>query len=907
MHPTRDLSDHASPSAAPPETHEIRSALFQRIPAANGPSTGTTGGKARSLQVLSSAGFQVPPAMVLTGEFFAPWIAQLRQKPEWAALESARPERWTPLCCDLVELVSTLHWTKQQQDVLAQLSDWTAMSSAPAFAVRSSSPDEDLASASFAGLYRTFLGVPVTGMEQAIRQCFASCLDVRVLSYKAALGLPVFAPSIAVIIQEQIDSEVAGVAFSINPLNNDYDEVLIGANWGLGESVVAGSAIIDHFTVDKASGEVRNSTLGGKEVMLEVAPEGGMRSSRHPLADEYCLTLGQVKEVTQALRQLERLFEVPVDVEFAYAGGTLHFLQARPVTTYIPLPQEMQTAPGAPRRLYQDVALSKGLTINGPVSPMGQDWLAHTVQQLTARCAGPVDFPLDKPEGLLFIAGGRMYLNLSIVLWMSSPAKLAKSSEVSDQLTAAILATIDPATYRAPVRPMIMLPLLRIAPRLLWRLRKPMWFMLLALAAPRYARGVYLRRERACLAQLAAPVAPGLALTELQRRYGPAAIEAAVMVAMPAMAVGLVAMAAIRALVRKDRPDEQALAERLTRGVPGNLVVEMAIAQFRLAQLLPPQDFSDLKALEAKIAAHDVPAAFLDAWTSFVATYGCRGPGEMDISMPRYGDSPALLLRQVALMANSGAAYDPGLAHAALAQERQHACTELAGRLGPLRRVLLRRLHLLVDLFAGARDTPKHFILLFQQALRGRALEAGRTLAAQGRLDKAEDVFGLRYVDLDAAASEERLDLRRKLREHGTFLELLARQVRRFPAVIDSRGRILTAPRQDQAPGELVGMPVSPGIARGPVVCLHNADERTIAPGSILVAVTTDPGWTPLFVNTAAVVLEVGGLLQHGALVAREFGKPCVVGIPDLLARLKNGQWVEVDGTAGTVRLLDDQ
>lgn len=126
----------------------------------------------------------------------------------------------------------------------------------------------------------------------------------------------------------------------------------------------------------------------------------------------------------------------------------------------------------------------------------------------------------------------------------------------------------------------------------------------------------------------------------------------------------------------------------------------------------------------------------------------------------------------------------------------------------------------------------------------------------------------------------------------------------RFPAVIDSRGRILRPPPREEAPGLLRGMPVSPGVATGPVKVLLSPAERGVEKGDVLVAYTTDPGWTPLFVNAAAIVLEVGGALQHGAVVAREYGKPCVVGIDQVVTRLRDGALVEVDGTMGTVRLL---
>jgi pyruvate,water dikinase len=226
-------------------------------------------------------------------------------------------------------------------------------------------------------------------------------------------------------------------------------------------------------------------------------------------------------------------------------------------------------------------------------------------------------------------------------------------------------------------------------------------------------------------------------------------------------------------------------------------------------------------------------------------------------------------------------------------------------RLPRLRRALLRRIHLLIELFAGARDTPKYHLVMLTCAIRRRALIEGERLVAEGRLDAARDVFDLTFDDLEEATRDSRLDLRALCAERTRFARRLSAQVTEFPQVIDSRGRILRPPPREGRPGELAGMSVSAGSAVGPVKVLRDPREKPIDKGDVLVAYTTDPGWTPLFVNAAAVVLEVGGILQHGAVIAREYGKPCVVGIDRVVSRLRDGQMVEVDGTAGVIRLLD--
>lgn len=862
------------------------------------------GGKAYSLDLLARAGFEVPAALVLTTEFFAPWIVQVGAMPAWQALTRAPQADWALRCADMRAALEALEWTPAQAGTLEALASQHLGRGRGRFAVRSSSPEEDLDNASFAGVYRSCLGVSAQDIGKAVRACFASCLDLPVLAYKAAHGLPVFAPSIAVIVQQQIDSEVSGVGFSINALTNDHDEMLVNASWGLGDVIVDGRVMPDQFVLDRASSRVLRSSIGSKRTASGLARGGGIQERDGCRSDEACLSPVQLDALAATLVRIATLFGRPVDVEFAFAAGTLHILQARPVSTWVPLAPAMMSAPGAPRTLYMDIALAKGMTINAPVSPMGQDWLRHTIGRLVEHCAGKVDLSLDRADGWLCIQGGRVYLNLSRMLWLATPRQLARSNAPTDALLARTLATVDVARYRAPQRSTL-LPLLRRLPLILWRLRRPLWRSLQAFAAPRHAHRLYRMRERRAVAMLSAPIEPGVSLAALQERLGALVAEAVVDVAMPAMLAGLGAAGALGRLARRDCAIEQRLAAQLSRGTSGNLVVDMGVAMYRLARMLPPEDFADPGSLARRIEQGEVPAAFLAEWKRFVAAYGCRGPGEMDLANPGYRDDPVMLLRQMSSMAAAPPEHDPEVARRELASEREAAYRQLLGRVGPLRRALLKRLYAMSSLFAGTRDTPKHFNLLARQRIREHALAMGAELAAAGRLDRAEDIFGLAYADLEAGNHATGACLRARRQERGSFLAVLARQVQRFPALIDSRGRILRAPPCAGAAGRLGGMGISPGVVRGRVKCLRTAHEKPVAPGDILVAFTTDPGWTPLFVSAGAIVLEVGGVLQHGALVARELNKPCVAGIDDVFAQLRDGMLVEVDGEHGTVSIIE--
>ena len=854
------------------------------------------GGKAASLIRLAQAGLPVPDGAVLTTDFFAPWFAAVQSTPGWAKLVGSPVDDWSSFCAALKSEAADLPLDSAQNEALAALRRALV---GRFFAVRSSSPEEDLGSASFAGGYETVLGVTLEKLEGAIRHCFVSSLDARLLRYKRERGFDPFSPRLAVIVQTQIDSDVAGVGFSLNPLTNDYDEAVINASWGLGESVVSGAVTPDHFVVNRVNGEMLGRELGSKKTSLHVGQDGGLRSNELYRSAEYCLSDEQLGELVAAMAATEALFGQPIDIEFCFSGGVLYLLQARPITTFVPLPAAMLTPPGARRRVYMDIALSGGLTINAPISPIGQSWMARFARELVKTYLGELPVKLGPDDQMWFLDGGRMYQDLSNLLWLLSPARLAKGMRSKDALMADTIANVSSAEYRAAKRPSwVSLRMALVYPGTVWRLRRVLFRVARAALAPAQARQLYDREVAAFEAEFAS--LPDLPIPELIDQYSQRVIRHVLEVAMPGMVLALSGLSLVEWLVPARH---KKFSDLLQRGFEGNVVVDMGAALYRMSRLLEPGDMADPELLARRLEARDLPAPFLAAWQDFLQRYGWRGPHEVDLGSARYADAPVLALRQMCMMAGSD--FDPETVCKRHTEERQEAYTELMGRLGFGRRSLFRRAYRWIDLFGGARDTPKHDYLLFFAAVRRRAMQEGQNFVAAGRLDKADQVLDLTLEQIEAAKNDAGLDLRQCASSNTAFLDQLRVLVRSFPAVIDSRGRILRpAPRQEE-PGQLRGQAISPGVVRGRVNVLHHPNEKPVLPGDVLVAHTTDPGWTPLFINAAAVVLEVGGMLQHGAVVAREYGKPCVGGISRLLERLHDGQMVEVDGNAGVVQILE--
>ncbi|MFP6628441.1 MAG: PEP/pyruvate-binding domain-containing protein, partial [Myxococcota bacterium] len=393
------------------------------------------GGKAASLARLVQAGFRVPDAVVLTTTFFAGWWEELRATADWARFQQADAaaciQHAAALGARVEGLACSIEMRAGLDEVRERLASWGARATC---AVRSSSPDEDLEAASFAGGYVTRLGVTAEGLEAAVRACFASCLAERVLVYKAQHGLDVHAPRIAVVVQQQLASEVAGVGFSLNPVTNDFDEAVIDANFGLGESVVSGEVSPDHFVVDKPGEKILERTLGAKAISYRLQAQGGIERLDEERGTEAALSDAQVIELSRVLGEVEALYDLPIDLEWAYADGELHLLQARPITAYFPLSPEMQTQPGAPRRLYADGNLSDGITSNRPITELTLDGYRIVMAQLFENYGiawGSEEKPL---EDLLVFRGARMYAALSDIFWFMSPQVMAAQATIMDIL-----------------------------------------------------------------------------------------------------------------------------------------------------------------------------------------------------------------------------------------------------------------------------------------------------------------------------------------------------------------------------------------------------------------------------------------------------------------------------------------
>ena len=304
------------------------------------PGIDEVGGKGQSLMRLFQAGYPVPDGIVLTTAFFEPWLQQLKSTPAWAEFLAAEATHLREACLRLQSIVETYTLPPQQDQVLAeQLDRW---SHSPLLAVRSSAPAEELATASFAGAYHTILGVRPTGVAQALPVIVASSFNYRLATYLRHHHMAFENPGLAIVIQEQICSEIGGVAFSINPLSSDPTQVVFEANWGLGQTVVDGTTSPDHYVVDKVTRKLIQRRLGFKERSLVVTPDGGTCDREDHRHDQWTLDEGKIKNLTDLVIRIECEEGYPIDMEWALHSGQISILQVRPITTLIKASRETE-------------------------------------------------------------------------------------------------------------------------------------------------------------------------------------------------------------------------------------------------------------------------------------------------------------------------------------------------------------------------------------------------------------------------------------------------------------------------------------------------------------------------------------------------------------------------------------
>jgi pyruvate,water dikinase len=730
-----------------------------------------------------------------------------------------------------------------------------------ACAVRSSATAEDSPAASFAGQHDTYLNVVgPAAVLQHVSRCWASLFTERAVTYRLRNGVDSRKVQMAVVVQRMVLPQAAGVLFTADPVTGNRKVASIEAIFGLGEALVSGLVNADVYKV--RDGEVVAKTERQKEPAL---------------------TAAQVVRLAQLGRRIEACFGRPQDIEWCLVDDDFQIVQSRPITTLFPIPE----AGDQENHVYVSVGHQQMMT--DPMKPLGL-----SVWQLTT--------PRPMAE-----AGGRLFVDVTQIL--ASPASraglLGTLGKSDPRIRSALEAVLDRGDF-IPSLPN----------------DGPAW------TPPGGGAGNAIETDPAIPAELIARSEASIAAArrDIRTKSGSALLDfiladiqelrrlqsdpRSMQVIMAGMEAAWWLNDQLQAWL-----GEKNAADTLAQSVPGNVTSEMGLALLDVADVIRPHPevvaflqhvedegfLDELPRLAGGREARDAIRAWLDQ-------YGMRCAGEIDITRPRWSERPTTL---APLILGNVKSFEPGEAGRRFEQGRQEARKkekELLERLralpdGERKAEETRRMIDRVRTFAGYREYPKYRMIsryfVYKQAL----MEEAERLVQAGVLREKEDIFYLRFDELHEVVRTHHVDDHLIRQRQDAFQSY---QALTPPRVLTSDGELLSGEyRRDGLPaGALIGLPVSAGTVEGRARVVLDMAEADLEPGDILVTAYTDPSWTPLFVAIAGLVTEVGGLMTHGAVIAREYGLPAVVGVEQATRLIRDGQRIRVHGTDGYIEIL---
>jgi pyruvate,water dikinase len=760
---------------------------------------------------------------------------------------------------------------------LARLGDQAA------YAVRSSATAEDLPGASFAGQQDTYLNVVgPAAILQHVSRCWASLFTERAVTYRLRNGFDHRKVHMAVVVQQMVFPQAAGVLFTADPVTSNRKVTCVEAAFGLGEALVSGLVNPDVYKV--RDDKVVSRAIGSKRLAIHALPVGG--TQKEPIEPERqeqpALSDAQVVRLAQLGRQIEEHFGYPQDIEWCLVDDGFQIVQSRPITTLFPIP----TASDRENHVYVSVGHQQMMT--DPMKPLGL-----SLWQLTAL----------RP---MYEAGGRLFVDVTEGL--ASPASRAGLLEVlgkSDPLIRDALQTVLDRGDFIPSLP-------EEGPG-----RPPAGGAATPIEPDPTIVTELIGRSEASVAALQRDIRTksGTALfdfiladiQELKRiLFDPQSHQ----VIMAAMEATWWLNEQLQAWL-----GEKNAADTLTQSVPRNVTSAMGLALLDVADVIRsrPDVVAFLQHVEdegfldemAKLAggreARDAVRAFLDK-------YGMRCVGEIDITKPRWSERPITL---VPVILGNIKNFAPGAADRRFEQGRQEAWKkkqELLERLralpdGERKAEEVKRMIDRVRTFTGYREYPKYSMVRRYFVYKHALLDEAERLVQQGMLCEKEDIFFLTFQEFHDVVRTNLVDhelIRRRKDAFSSYQALTS------PRVLTSEGEVVAgAYRRDDLPtGALVGLPVSAGTVEGRARVILDMAEADVEPGDILVTAHTDPSWSPLFVAITGLVTEVGGLMTHGAVIAREYGLPAVVGVEHATRLIPDRQRIRVNGTDGYLEIL---
>lgn len=836
------------------------------------------GGKGASLARLAAAKLPVPPGFHLTTDAYRRFVDEYGLQEQIIALASAadsgRSEQLEQAAREITQLFTQHELPQDIAEAIAQAYGELGGDGVPV-AVRSSATAEDLPGMSFAGQQESYLNMRGADMIfAAVKRCWASLWTARALSYRTRYGIAPQEVSLAVVVQQLIPAQAAGVLFTVNPLSGARDQLLINATWGLGESLVGGQVMPDTFVVARTSGKLLSQTISAKSVMTVPTPDG-TRQAEVPadLRTRPVLEPNQTAELAHLGERVAELYARPMDIEWTLHEGRFWLVQARPITALDARTPEMEEWNDSLSGNYLWTGANLGEAVPDVMTPC--TW--SLIQIFMEKTLGPL-FHLGLSHQSIGNIGGRFYMNVSLNVSVSATFGVSRKrySEVSEEVFGRL-----PDDLEVPLIPLARMRALRaIIPEVI-RLR---------------------RRVRANQKKFPAFLATAPERNEELRAHIQATTSAADLLTLWHTELEPFFTACCHMLEAGARRDGSALvlARRKLRALVGEtdantLLSGLGDGMDHLASLGPVLGLTQL-------ANGEIDRA------TFVRRYGHRCSYEFEVSRPRPAENPAWIEQQLAGMRAAQLDASQMLARQ---QEARASAWERFQQHNPRRARSMQRLIERASAAVRDREAARSEVIRVMWTLRTFVLRAGE-LTGQGDalfFLSIQEILALLVGDDAALISiPARRVAYQRYSELPAYPTLISGHFDPFAWAADPlrRNDIFVASGYHTPINEHIsGFPGSVGIVEGRARVLATVDEGDqLQAGEILVTTVTNIGWTPLFPRAAAIVTDVGAPLSHAAIVARELGIPAVVGCGNATTRLHTGDHLRVNGAQGTVEVL---
>jgi pyruvate,water dikinase len=844
------------------------------------------GGKGAHLGELSRIeGIRVPAGFCVTTDAFrrimttVPWIDDQVNR-----LSRLDPDDREAIRTLSAEIRRTLEGIAIPDDLAAAITRSVArLGEQAAHAVRSSATAEDLPTASFAGQQDTYLNViGSAAILQHVSRCWASLFTERAVTYRLRNGFDHRKAHMAVVVQQMVFPQAAGILFTADPVTSNRKVAYVEASLGLGEALVAGLVNADVYKV--RDGEVVAKAVAAKQLTIHASPAGGTQEPAiEPERQEQpALTDAQIVQLAQLGRRIEAHFGHPQDIEWCLVDDGFQIVQSRPITTLFPIP----AAGDRENHVYVSVGHQQMMT--DPMKPLGL-----SLWQLTT----------PRP---MYEAGGRLFVDVTQAL--GSPTSRAGLLEVlgrSDPLIGDALQTILERGDFIPTLP------------------DEVPGVTLGGGAP-----APIETDPAIITELIERTEASIATLkgDIRTKSGSALLDFifADVQELKRILFDPQSLQVIRATMEatwwlneqvQAWLGEKDAVDTLTQSVPNNVTSEMGLALLDVADVIRPhpdvvaflqhvedESFLDeLPTLEGGLAARDAIQTYLDK-------YGMRCVGEIDITRPRWSERPTML---VPMLLGNIKNFEPGAGERRVEHGQLEAWKkeqEVLARLlalpdGQRKADETKRMIDRVRTFSGYREYPKYGMVSRYFIYKRALLEEAERLVQAHVLREKEDIFYLTFQELHDVVRTRQVDghlIRQRKDAFRSYQALTP------PRVLTSDGEVVagTYRRVDVPAGALVGLPVSAGTIEGRARVILDMAEADLEAGDILVTAYTDPSWTPVFVAIKGLVTEVGGLMTHGAVIAREYGLPAVVGVEHATRLIRDGERIRVHGTDGYIEIL---